>query len=660
MPDIVPLSVPEQSVPMPQDSTQRGSMVGSTPPAPANNVNSIPALDPQMQQYTQPVPVDSSQIQTTPEQTVAAAPPPVASSAPNPAPSPDPQQQDNAESLLDILMTENVISMPQASEVKVKSAQDGMPIETVLAQMNIVPEDKIAEAKAKLLGVPYISLANTAFSPQALSLLPRAVVERFSLIPFFYDEKEGSLSIAMANPVDIDAIEFVRQKTGLAIKTFAASPTEVDNAIDQQYRQELVGEVGAAIQESEEYNQKKTIDSKKIAEIIKEAPIAKIVSTILEYAVTSRSSDVHIEPQEDRLRVRYRIDGILYDKLSLPKNVQEALISRIKILSDLKIDEHRSPQDGRFNFKVNDQEVDLRVSVLPTVNGEKIVMRLLRKSGGIPTLSDLGLNGVSLKALETAIDRPHGIILVCGPTGSGKTTTLYAVLSKLNTPKVNIMSLEDPVEYQMPGVNQIQVNPAVGLTFASGLRAFLRQDPNIILVGEIRDKETTDLALQAALTGHLVFSTLHTSNAAGALPRLLDLGAENFLLSSTINAIVGQRIVRKICPVCKEEYQPPPQVLAQLKNVLGNFLSKKVEDIKLYKGNGCNECGGSGYQGRIGIYEVMAVTDKIAKIVLEQPDSAALEKQAVADGMITMMQDGFLKVIAGITTIEEVLRVAKE
>ena len=360
------------------------------------------------------------------------------------------------------------------------------------------------------------------------------------------------------------------------------------------------------------------------------------------------------------MRVRYRIDGILYDKLSLPKNVQEALVSRIKILSDLKIDEHRSPQDGRFNFKVGDEEVDLRISILPTVNGEKIVMRLLRKSGGIPTLPDLGLNGLALKRLEDAILRPHGIILVTGPTGSGKTTTLYAVLSKLNTPKVNIMSLEDPVEYQIAGVNQVQINPAVGLTFASGLRAFLRQDPNIILVGEIRDKETTDLALQAALTGHLVFSTLHTQTASGALPRLIDLGAESFLLSSTITAIVGQRIVRRIDPICKESYKPAPQVLAQIKQALGSLYTYKDEEVQFYRGKGCNECGGSGYKGRMGIYEVLPVSEKIGQLILQHPDSASIEKEAVSEGMITMMQDGYLKVLKGVSTIEEVLRVAKE
>lgn len=573
-----------------------------------------------------------------------------------------PQELDQEDlSLIDTLVQERILTLQQASDIKVKSAMAGKSVEVVLTESKLVSEERISEAKAKVLGVPFISLSTTSFSPQAISLLPRAVVERFNLIPFFFDERNSTISIAMANPVDLDAIEFVRQKTGMMVKTFAASPSDVQNAIDQQYRQALVGEVGAAIKETEEFSdKKKVVDSSQIAQLIKEAPIAKIVSTVLEYAVTSRSSDIHIEPQEDRVRVRYRIDGILYDKLSLPKNVQEALVSRIKILSDLKIDEHRSPQDGRFTFKVAEEEVDLRISILPTVNGEKIVMRLLRKSGGIPTLQDLGLGGLALKRLEDSILRPHGIILVTGPTGSGKTTTLYAVLSKLNTPKVNIMSLEDPVEYQIAGVNQVQINPAVGLTFASGLRAFLRQDPNIILVGEIRDKETTDLALQAALTGHLVFSTLHTESAAGALPRLIDLGAESFLLSSTITAIVGQRIVRKIDPVCKEEFIPAPQVLATVKQILGPLYTMKDEEVRFYRGKGCNECGGSGYKGRIGIYEVLPVSEKIGQLMLQHPDSASIEKQAVAEGMITMMQDGYLKVLKGVSSIEEVLRVAKE
>lgn len=570
------------------------------------------------------------------------------------------QSPGSGQTVADILLSEHLLTQQQYEDLKVKSASQGKSVEIIIESENLVPQEKLAEAKARLLGIPYISLANTSFSPQALSFIPRAVAERFSLIPFLYDEKTKTLSVAMANPVDLEAISFIQQKTGLTIKSVAAAPSEVTKAISLQYRQELVSEVGAALKETEELKKIKTVDSTQIAQIIKEAPIAKIVSTILEYAVTSRASDVHIEPQEDRVRVRYRIDGILYDRLSLPKTVQEAVISRIKILSEMKIDEHRTPQDGRFNFKVAENEVDLRISVLPAAHGEKIVMRLLRKSGGIPTLPELGLAGTALKNLETAILRPHGIIIVCGPTGSGKTTTLYSVLSKLNTTRVNIMSLEDPVEYQIAGVNQVQINPAVGLTFATGLRSFLRQDPNIILVGEIRDSETTDLAIQAALTGHLVFSTLHTSSAAGALPRLLDLGAESFLLASTMNAILGQRIGRKICSHCKETYVPPASIISEMREILGNLFPKTESEVKLYKGKGCSECGDSGYLGRVGIFEVLPVSEKVAHLVLEHPDSATIEKQAIAEGMITMKQDGYLKVLQGVTTVEEILRVAQE
>ena len=563
--------------------------------------------------------------------------------------------------ILDILALEHLITPQQLEEIKLKSAIIGKPYEEALTSLNIVPVERIAEAKAKLLGIPFISLSATSFSPQALSMVSRSVAERFLLIPFLYDEKTKVISLAMANPVDLEALEFVRQKTGLIIKTFAASVDDVRKAISQQYQQEIVGEVGEALKQTEEELLKiPTIDSKQIAEIIKEAPIAKIVSTILEYAVSSRASDVHVEPQEDRIRVRYRIDGILYDQLSLPKTVQEAVISRIKILSNMKIDEHRMPQDGRFNFKVENNEVDLRISVMPAAFGEKIVMRLLRKSGGILTLQELGLTGTSLKNLETSILRPHGIILSCGPTGSGKTTTLYAVLEKLNTTRVNIMTLEDPVEYQMPGVNQVQINPAVGLTFATLLRSFLRQDPNIILVGEIRDVETTELALQASLTGHLVFSTLHTSDASGALPRLIDLGAEPFLLSSTMNAIVGQRIVRRICTYCKETYLPLRQIVDEMRNVLGKLFPPESAEIKVSKGKGCEKCAGSGYLGRIGIFEVLPVSNKISDLILEHPDSSAVEKEAILEGMITMKQDGYLKVLQGITTPEEVIRVAQE
>lgn len=569
------------------------------------------------------------------------------------------QPQPSFGTVADILFSQNLLSREEYDDVKVKSTSEGTPVEQIIQRLGLVSEEDLVKAKAKLLGVSFVPLATTSFSPEALSLVSQPVANRFHLIPFSYDDATKTLSVAMSDPTDLDAISFLRQKTGLTLTTFAATPSEVTKAIADQYRQEIVGDVKQALKETEEIKETKTINSKEISQLIKEAPIAKIVATILEYAVNSRASDVHIEPQEDRVRVRYRIDGVLYDKLSLPKNVQEAVTSRIKILSELKIDEHRIPQDGRFNFVVGDKEVDLRISTVPTVHGEKIVMRLLRKSGGVPTIEELGIQGTAIRSLEAAILRPHGIIIVCGPTGSGKTTTLYAVLSKLNTPKVNIMSLEDPVEYQIAGVNQIQINPGVGLTFATGLRAFLRQDPNIVLVGEIRDEETTALALQAALTGHLVFSTLHTSNAAGVLPRLIDLGAETFLLASTINALVGQRIARRICATCKESFTPPQEVVMELQAVLGN-LFPKTDTVLLYKGKGCSECGDTGYSGRMGIYEVLTVTEKIAKLVLERSDSNTIEKQAIAEGMITMKQDGYLKVLAGITTMEEVLRVAQE
>lgn len=571
------------------------------------------------------------------------------------------QESTNNRNIGDILVGEGILKPEQVQTLKIEAANRGSDVGKLILEAQIVPEDKFYEAQAKLYNVPFASVSTLPFSPEALGSIPRSVAERFKLIPFAIDDNTKMLSVVMSNPLDMDAVNFISQKSGKQIRVFQGAPSEILNAIQNQYSFGLVGEVKAALKESEQIQKVKTFDKDTISSVIKEAPIAKIVSTILEYAVKSRASDVHIEPQADRLRVRYRIDGILYERLSLPIGVREAVISRIKILSGMKIDEHRTPQDGRFNFKVGQEEVDLRVSVLPTAFGEKIVMRLLKKTGGVPTLQDLGLRGTSLRTLEASILRPHGIILVCGPTGSGKTTTLYSVLSKLNTTRVNILTLEDPIEYQMAGANQVQINPDVGLTFASGLRSFLRQDPNIILVGEIRDQETTELAIQAALTGHLVFSTLHTSNAAGALPRLIDMGAETFLLASTITASLGQRIARKICDSCKTSYTPPMEIVSEIKKDLGELMPNTPESqVKLFKGTGCDKCGHSGFLGRIGIFEVMAISENIAKLILKRADSATLEKQAIAEGMITMKQDGYLKVLDGLTTIDEILRVAQE
>lgn len=568
--------------------------------------------------------------------------------------------QTSEKGIAGILLEEKLITSVQYNLLKTDSVNRGVSIDKVLLESKIVSEEAYYETRAKLIGIPFVSVATLPFSPEALSFIPRAVAERFNTIPFAYDKEKNTLSIAMSDPLDLETINFVRQKTNTNVASFQAIPSEIKTAIQNQYTFGLVREVKAALKETEEITGVKTFDKETISQIIKEAPIAKIVSTILEYAMKSKASDVHLEPQEDRVRVRYRIDGILYERLSLPLAVKEAVISRIKILSGLKIDEHRIPQDGRFNFKFGEDEVDLRVSSLPIVFGEKIVMRLLKKSGGIPTLNELGLRGTALKNLEASILRPHGIIIVCGPTGSGKTTTLYSVLSKLNTTRVNILTLEDPVEYQIPGSNQVQINPDVGLTFSTGLRSFLRQDPNIILVGEIRDKETTDLAIQASLTGHLVFSTLHTSSASGALPRLIDMGAETFLLASTMNAILGQRIARKICSHCKKQFRPQKELIDELRKGLGNLMTAKDEDVILYKGEGCDYCGHSGFSGRIGMFEVLPISEKIAKLILTRTDASGIENQAKEEGMITMKQDGYLKVLEGISTIDEILRVAQD
>jgi type IV pilus assembly protein PilB len=565
-----------------------------------------------------------------------------------------------AQDIADILATKGILNEEGLKQIRLEQANTGKSVKEIIVEKNLANEEEIAKAEGELWRIPFVSLAEVAFSPQALGLIPQPVAEEYNLIPFNYDAAKNELSVAMENPLDLEVIDFISRKSKAKIKPFITSPSQIRNAIVSNYGQSLVAEVKAALGEvGVKPSEIQPSEAIRPGEVIREEKIAKVVNAVLEFAIKARASDIHIEPQEERTRVRYRIDGILHEKLTLPKTIHDAVVSRIKILSGLRIDEKRVPQDGRFNFKAGEQEVDLRISTLPTVYGEKVVMRLLKKSGGVPDLPELGLRGRALKNLEDAILRPHGIIIVCGPTGSGKTTTLYSVLSRINTPKVNIVTLEDPVEYQIPGVNQVQVNPAAGLTFASGMRSFLRQDPNIIMVGEIRDRETTELAVQASLTGHLVFSTLHTNDAAQAIPRLLDLGAEPFLLASSVTCLVAQRICRRVCPDCKEEYEPPPEVVEDIKRVLGKLLPPKKE-IKLTRGKKCATCNSTGYLGRIGIFEVLPVTEKIARLILERAPARDIEKQAIEEGMITMKQDGYLKAVEGITTIEEVLRVAQE
>lgn len=572
-----------------------------------------------------------------------------------------PAQNQDGESALEILLSEKKISKEDYDRVKLAFVTTGKDAVMGLVEAGKITEEDVVQARAKFYNVPFVKLTDQATSPVAMSYVDQVIAKRFKVMPLDYKPETKELMLAMANPVDLAAIEFIEKKSGIRVKPFAATLKEVEEAIDKRYEQSLSTEVTAALKETgaDQATEVKTVDIRRMGELIKEAPIAKIVTTILEFAMKSRSSDVHIEPLEGRTRVRYRIDGILHEKLVLPRRIHDALVSRIKILSDMKIDEKRIPQDGRFNFKTETEEVDLRVSTLPTVFGEKIVMRLLKKTGGVPTLQELGLRGRALKNLEEAVLRPHGIILVTGPTGSGKTTTLYSVLARINTVKVNVVTVEDPVEYQIAGVNQVQINPAAGLTFASGLRSFLRQDPNVIMVGEIRDQETSDLAIQAALTGHLVFSTLHTNNASGALPRLLDMHAEPYLLASTITAVVGQRVARKVCPTCKKPYIPEKQVVDDIKAILGK-LWLVSEKVQLFKGEGCDDCGHSGYKGRVGIFEVLPVSEKIGRLILEHAPAQEIEKQAVEEGMITMKQDGYLKVVEGVTTVDEILRVAQE
>ncbi len=555
----------------------------------------------------------------------------------------------------DILQSQGLLRPEQVSAIKLESINTGKSAEKIILDHNFVSPEQIAQARSKILGVPFIKLENKAISTEILNLVPEAVAKHYQLVPF--DRQLEKLSVAMVDPLDLQVIQFLEKKTGLKVIPFLGYSEDILKAISSQYSQNLTTEVTSALKEVNAYQQQPT-SSLDQTEVIREAPVTNIVNQLLEYAVKTRASDIHIEPQENDTRVRYRIDGILHEKVILPKKVHDAVISRIKIMSNLKIDERRLPQDGRFSFEFAGQDIDLRTSTLPTAFGEKIVLRLLPKSDHAPTLPDLGLRGNALKNLEIQILRPHGIILICGPTGSGKTTSLYALLSKLSTTKVNILTIEDPVEYQIPGANQVQANPQIGLTFASALRSFLRQDPNIMLVGEIRDTETADLAIQAALTGHEVFSTLHTNTASGALPRLLDMGIEPFLLASSINAIVSQRILRKICEHCKVNFNPPSEIIENIKFTLGNLLPRKP--IQLYKGAGCTECGHSGYLGRTGIYEVLIVSDKIMKLILERSSAQQIEKQAIDEGMITLKQDGYLKVLEGITALEEVLRVGQD
>jgi len=513
------------------------------------------------------------------------------------------------------------------------------------------------------INISYIDLSKTSVPKRILSLLPEHVARHYQIVPI--EEKEGKLVVAMIDPEDREATEFAKKKTGKELDIRICTQADLNHILDQYSA--LSAELKKIVESAEEEEEELKPEKKKTAaptkeEIVETAPAAKIVQSLYKRAVREKASDIHIEPEEDDVVIRFRVDGILRKVISLPKEIQPAIVSRIKILSNLKIDETRLPQDGRFQTIVDGAEVDFRISTLPTVNGEKVVARILDKSSGILTLEQLGLRGSAFQVLDENSQKAHGMILVTGPTGSGKTTTLYAVIDRIKSVGTNIVTLEDPVEYRIQGINQSQVHAQIGFTFANGLRSIVRQDPDVIMIGEIRDYETADMAVHAALTGHVVLSTLHTNNAAGAIPRLLDMKIEPFLVNSSVNCVVAQRLCRRICENCKE----PLQIEAgekELANKELKSLPPKIErpsNWQFFHGKGCDSCGGSGYKSRIGIFEVFDLSDDLKEMVAKRASGTNLGNQAVKNGMVTIKQDGILKAIEGLTSLEEVWRVTKD
>ncbi len=532
-------------------------------------------------------------------------------------------------------------------------------------------EDKIIDEKetfkkiAEIKSIPFIDLANETIRKDILQFVPEPIAQSHNVVAF--DKKGESLRVATLDPTDLQTFAFLEKKIQMPLEIFYTTPSSIANVLKQYHRSLKAEFEKITRRESGESGEKE-----KLQEMAEDLPIIRVVDTLLEYAIFEGASDIHIEPEEKEVVIRYRVDGLLREVMTLPKKVHLGLVARIKILSNLKLDEHRLPQDGRFKVETDDYKISFRVSVIPVFDGEKIVMRLLNESTKILTLEQLGFQDTALAAIKRNINKPNGMLLVTGPTGSGKTTTLYTILNMVNKPGVNITTIEDPIEYRMPGVNQSQVNPKIGYTFASGLRAFLRQDPNIIMVGEIRDTETADIAVNAAMTGHLVLATLHTNDAATALPRLQDMKVASFLIASTVNIIVAQRLVRRICPNCVQKYKLGKDIIKELEDYFNmkdimevyrknNLIkgSKTWEDLEFYKGKGCNQCK-DGYKGRMGIYEVLEVTAEIGDLVLKDSSSEIIVKKAREQGMITMLEDGFIKAKNGITTIEEIIRVTKE
>ena len=582
---------------------------------------------------------------------------------------------DTTKSIEDLLYERKVINSDQLSAIKFEHVNTGKEITQIVKERGYVSDEDFVKAFGDVYGIEYVNLTGKQIPAELVELVPLSVAKKYNIVPYLLEGDK--LSVAMVDPLDLQTIEFIERKTSYKVIPFITSQKEVDRILDEQKGKAIGEEISAALEEISQTTLKIDESGGELTDAtIRDAPIARIVGMILETAVKTLASDIHLEPGEKGSRLRYRIDGVLEEKRILPKEMHDSIVARIKILAKMKIDEKRIPLDGRFKVQVGNTQTDLRVSTLPTIYGEKVVIRLLKEEGAVFTFKDLGLRGLSLKRFEEQILKPVGMVLVTGPTGSGKTVTLASALAKLNTVRVNIVTIEDPVEIRVPGVNQVQINPQAGLTFANGLRAFLRQDPNIIMVGEIRDGETAELGVHAALTGHLVLSTLHTNSASGALPRLLDMGIENFLLASTVNVILAQRLVRKICTNCKEEHDTPAEVLQEMKTILSSIernktimlkdpevvkIIKKSSEgpIKLYKGKGCDKCANTGYKGRIGIFEVLEMSDRIGRLTLESSTAQQIQDVAMEEGMLNLMQDGYLRVVEGVTTLSEVMRVAK-
>ena len=571
--------------------------------------------------------------------------------------------------LLEELKSANLLTSQKYEEYLALLKTDPQELEKLIEKDPKIPAEGLAQAKGKVLNIPYINLEGKKIEAEALKFLPQDLARNYKMLVF---NKVGqAIEVGLVEPANykaIEALEFLARKKNLQVKYFIISPISFEIVIkDYESMKEEVGEALGFAEEKfapkpEKFEEKATY----LEEVVKSAPVSKIVSVIIRHAIEGGASDIHIEPEGDKSRVRYRIDGILHTSIILPIYVHAALVSRIKVIANLKIDETRLPQDGRLRLKVGDKDVDFRISILPLISQEKVAMRVLASPEKAPTFEELGFMGSALEQMKKNLTKPHGMYLVTGPTGSGKSTTLFSALSVLNKDGVNISTLEDPVEYHIRGVNQSQVRSELGFTFATGLRALLRQDPDIIMVGEIRDRETSQLAIHAALTGHFVLSTLHTNDAIGAIPRLMDMGAETFLLASTFNVIIAQRLIRKICGNCKVKDEVPEDVKELVRSDLAaipeNVWYKGVKENKqlvFYKGEGCIQCGGTGYRGRLAIAEVLTVNNKMREIIAQGFPTKLVMEELKRQNFININQDGWMKALLGLTTVGEVLRATK-